>query len=62
MVPYVVGAVGCGLCVVVSEPPFAVVDDAGWLVFGFWFEDFAEEAFHRDSPRCLSMIWMVAHG
>src|SRR5699024_12682998 len=41
--------VGCGLCVVVSEPPFAVVDDSGGFVDGFWFEDFSEEAFHRGS-------------
>ena len=60
VVPYVIAAVGCCLCVVVPEVPFAVVDDPGWFVDGFWFEEFAEEAFHR-GPFVL-MIFTVSHG
>src|SRR5699024_1282727 len=56
VVPDVVGAVGGCLCVVVAEVPFAVVDDSGGFVFGFWFEEFAEEAFHRGS--CSYGFWL----
>ena len=59
-VPDVVAAVGCCLCVVVPEAPFAVVDDSGWFVFGFAFEDFADEAFHCGS--FVMMIFTVSHG
>src|SRR5699024_5959479 len=56
VVPDVVGAVGCCFGVVVLECAAAVVDDTCGLVFGFAFEDFAEEVFHRGS--CSYGFWL----
>src|SRR5699024_8356737 len=46
-------AVWLVVCLVVGstdgEMELAVVHYSGWLVGGFWFEDFSEEAFHRGS-------------